>query len=232
MALALLASCVVSAQTDMAISLTGNWQFVASPFEGGEENISFTATLSEGGNHLQCHADNFFAHGSKPYPADWLMAVERDGDKLRLGWILDSENPCSTEEYQEPASAYALFGRDADGAHRYIYFLSENIETQRLEGMTLWSDWQSQTDATFTLPKTYQLYAVVSENQPYNGAVGYIDIWASPRVRRTSGTAVSASTFCNSSPASSQTVYNMMGQRVGHPTKGLYIKNGKKYLQR
>ena len=115
MALAFLACSASFAQSDLVNSLSGEWQFVASPFEGGEERISFTATPSADGSGLLCHTDNFFAHASKPYPADWLIAVEQEGDKVRLGWVLDSNTPCSTEEFQEPATSYALFGTDADG---------------------------------------------------------------------------------------------------------------------
>ena len=227
--LAFLACSVSFAQSDLVNSLAGEWQFVASPFEGGEERISFYATPSADGSGLLCHADNFFAHASKPYPADWLIAVEQEGDKVRLGWVLDSNTPCSTEEFQEPATSYALFGTDADGSHRYIYFLSENIETQSLEGMTLWSDWQTDINASFSLPKTYQIYAVVSPNQPYNGAVGYIDIWASGKVKRSSDNAILNVT--RSSSMTSQPIFNLTGQRISHPTKGIYIINGKKYLK-
>ncbi len=230
MALALLASTASHAQSDLINELSGEWQFVASPFEGGEERISFTATPSAEGSSLQCHAENFFTHASKPYPADWRLAVEQEDDKIRLGWILDSSAPCSSEEYQEPATSYALFGTDADGTHRYIYFLSENIETQSLEGMTLWSDWQTDVNATFSLPKTYQIYAVVSENQPYNGAVGYIDIWASGKVKRSSETTIPDVT-CSSDAVASQPIFNLTGQRISRPAKGVYIINGKKYLK-
>lgn len=229
MALALLAGSTSFAQSDLVNSLSGEWQFVASPFEGGEERISFTASPSADGGSLLCHADHFFARASKPYSADWLIAVEQEGDKVRLGWVLDSNTPCSMEEFQEPATSYALFGRDADGSHRYIYFLSENIETQSLEGMTLWSDWQTDINAPFSLPRTYQIYAVVSPNQPYNGGVGYIDIWASGKVKRSSGTGILHIT--STSSMTSQPIFNPTGQRISRPTKGIYIINGKKYLK-
>jgi len=212
-------------------ALAGQWQFVASPFMGGEERIAFTATLSDDGSSLNCHSDNFFAHSSKPYPADWQIAIEHDGDKVRLGWVLDSSTPCSAEEFQEPATAYALFGTDADGSHRYIYFLSENIETQQLEDMTLWSDWQTDANAAFTLPKTQQLYAVASKNKPYSGAVGYIDIWASGKLlRTTTGAAIHDITGASVTVAG-HSIYSLTGQRMAHPAKGLYIKGGKKYLK-
>ena len=230
MSLALLACSVSFAQSDLLNSLSGEWQFVASPFEGGEERISFTATPTADGSGLQCRADNFFSHASKPYPANWLIRIEQEGDKVRLGWVLDSNVPCSTEEYQEPATNYALFGTDADGTHRYIYFLSENIETQSLEGMTLWSDWQTDINASFSLPKTYQIYAVVSTGQPYNGAVGYIDIWASGKVKRSSDTALHHIAYPATATAS-QSIFNLTGQRISRPQKGLYIINGKKYLK-
>lgn len=36
------------------------------------------------------------------------MTVEQKDGQMRLGWVLDADNPASTEEYQEPASHYAL----------------------------------------------------------------------------------------------------------------------------
>ena len=95
--------------------------------------------------------------------------------------------------------------------------------------MTLWSDWQTDFNATFTLPKTYQIYAVVSKNQPYNGAVGYIDIWASGKIKRSSDTAIF--NIASSAAMTSLPIFNLTGQRISHPQKGLYIINGKKYLK-
>ena len=117
--------------------LTGNWTFLASPFEGGSEEIAFTATASSDGKTLICHADQFMVRGANAYAADWKIAVEQDGENIRLGWVLDAETPVSAKEFQEPASSYALFGKDTDGNHRYVYLLSENIRTTFQENMII-----------------------------------------------------------------------------------------------
>ena len=74
-------------------------------------------------SYLACHADNFFTRGSKAYPMDWKIAIERNGDQLRLGWILDATTPASSEEFQEGASKYVLGGAGIDDTHRYIYMV-------------------------------------------------------------------------------------------------------------
>ena len=214
-----------------AQELAGNWTFKTSPFDGGEENIPFAATLSTDNSYLTCHADNFFTRGSKAYPMDWKVAIERDGEKLRLGWILDATIPASSEEYQEEASKYLPIGGGAgiDGTHRYIYLLSENIETSQLEGMTLWSDWEDASATTFTLPKTQQIYGVVSRNIPFNGTVGYFEIWASGKLVKTNSDPAGIHEVA-SEKISDDSYYDLQGRRLNEqPAKGLYIRNGKKY---
>ena len=208
--------------------LVGSWKLVASPFEGGSEEIAFTASASLDGNSLDCHAEQLMVRGANTYAADWKIAVEQNGENIRLGWALDSDNPVSTNEFQEPASSYALFGQDTDGNHRYIYLLSENIETQQLEGMTLWSDWQSASSTTFLLPKTQQIYAVVSTNQPYNGAVGYAEIWASAKLQKVTSTGIETIQYSQFTVKNS--IYNLQGIRLNSLQKGLNIVNGKKVV--
>ena len=208
--------------------LAGEWQLTCSPFEGGAAYIPFTATLADDGKSLACHADAFLTRNSHAYPMDWKIAVEQQDEQVRLGWILDAGQPASTEEFQETASRYIIGGADPDGSHRYIYLLSENIETQKLEGMTLWSDWQAATSTTFSLPKTQQIYAVVSTNQPYNGAVGYAEIWASVKMQKVTETGIT--TIHNSQFTVSNSIYNLQGIRLNSLQKGLNIVNGKKIV--
>lgn len=207
--------------------LSGSWTFVASPFEGGSTEIAFSATVSSDGTTLNCHADQFMVRGANIYAADWKIAVEQNGENIRLGWLLDAENPVSTKEFQEPASSYALFGKDADGNHRYIYLLSENIDTQKLEALTLWSDWQSATSTSFSLPKIQQIYAVVSTSQPYNDAVGYAEIWASVKLQKAGGTGIAE---VNAANAEHVVIYNLQGVRQNRLQKGINIVNGKKVV--
>ncbi len=208
-------------------SLTGNWKFVASPFEGGSEEIAFTASASSDGTTLICHADQFMVRGANTYDADWKIVVEQNGENIRLGWVLDADNPVSTKEFQEPASSYALFGKDTDGNHRYIYLLSENIDTQKLEAMTLWSDWQSASSTSFSLPKIQQIYAVVSTNQPYNSAVGYAEVWASAKLQKIGGAGINN---INAADIKDVQIYNLQGVRMSQLQKGLNIVNGKKVV--
>ena len=210
--------------------LVGNWKLVASPFEGGSEEIAFTTTAATDGTSLDCHAEQLMVRGANTYAADWKIVVEQNGENIRLGWALDADNPVSTKEFQEPASSYALFGKDTDGNHRYIYLLTENIDTQKLEGMTLWSDWQTVGSSTFSLPKTQQIYAVVSTNQPYDGAVGYAEIWASAKLQKVTGTGIE--TIHNSQFTVKNSIYNLQGIRLSGLRKGLNIVNGKKVVVR
>ncbi|MBR2291878.1 MAG: hypothetical protein IJ868_06165 [Prevotella sp.] len=48
--------------------------------------------------------------------------------------------------------------------------------------MTLWSVWNSTAETTFTLPQNQEIYGVVATTIPYSSsAIGYFEIWASPR---------------------------------------------------
>lgn len=205
--------------------LVGNWKLVASPFEGGSEEIAFTTTAATDGTSLDCHAEQLMVRGANTYAADWKIVVEQNGENIRLGWALDADNPVSTKEFQEPASSYALFGKDTDGNHRYIYLLTENIDTQKLEGMTLWSDWQSAGSTTFSLPKTQQIYAVVSPYKPYNGAVGYAEIWASVKVQKAESAGIAE--VNNATQPANAPVYSLQGVRMNQLQRGINIVNGK-----
>ena len=222
----------LSAQSSMAEALAGQWNFVASPFEGGGMEIAFTATPTADGTALQCHADLFLTR-TQNYAANWLLAIEEKDGQVRLGWILNSEVPAFEQEFQENARQYALFGSNPDGTPRYVYLLSENIETQKLEPLTLWSDWQPADGTTFTLPVTQQIYAVVSKNQPYSGSVGYAEIWASGRLVRIGGTGISSLNVQQGMEDGE--AFDLQGRRITKgqtPTaKGLYIVNGRKYVR-
>lgn len=155
--------------------LTGQWLLVASPAgiagDGGVytthvDTIRFTAAWGNDPETLVCHADTFCILSGVVYPADWQVQVsqnEQDGT-YRLGWVLSEKTPVCTQS----------------GDH--LYLLSENISTQRLEGMTLWSDWQATTAATFTFPQYQEIYGVLSPTVPYSSPSSrYLEIWASPR---------------------------------------------------
>lgn len=191
-----------SANVALLQEFVGNWQFVASNngtigadgvYTSGTDYINFTATMPNAdsddyGQYLYCHADAFYTRAARTYSADWLMRVEQDGDKVRIGWVLDAQKPASSMEFNETKEHYLengsfYWGKD-DGGHRYVYLLSENISTQQLEGMTLWSGWGSKSQTTFTFPQNQQIYGVVSPDIPCKSLVGYFEIWASPRFIR------------------------------------------------
>ena len=118
--------------------------------------------------------------------------MEQDETGMRrLGMVLSAKQPASTAEFQYPQEKYLdngffYWGNDAsEGVHHYIYLLSENINTQRLEGMTLWSNWEPKGKTTFTLPQNQEIYGVVASEVPFaDASIGYFEIWASPRLIR------------------------------------------------
>ena len=225
-------SSAVSAQSAGLVGeLAGTWRLTASPFAGGNTEIVFAAVPSADGTSLDCHADNFLSSSTMHYAADWQIAVEQDNGKMRLGWKLNADTPASSMEYQESATSYVIGGVDADGSHRYIFLLSENIETQRLEGLTLWTDWQSDVSAVFTLPKTQQIYAVISRNVPCSGgAVGYAEIWSSGRLTRVADDA-SVEEVTSAAALASTPVYSLQGVRRAQLCRGINIVGGHKIIR-
>lgn len=178
--------------------LPGQWRLIAMPngssvdgiFTAKADTIYFTATVAADGNSLECTATNFYSRSGQTYPAHWRVVVQQDGERRRLGWVLDTTSPASDKEFLETQDKYLedgfFYWASSTEGHRYIYLLSENIETQRLEGMTLWSGWVSgkAASATYTFPQNQEIYGVVASQIPYGGSIGYFDIWASPRFEK------------------------------------------------
>jgi hypothetical protein len=221
-------------------ALSGDWQLIASPVgvegEGGImssswDYINFKATLSADGTTLTCHADQFFSRNGHAYPMDWLIAVEHNGSKTRLGWVCNAEQPVSSAEFQEPASAYAMGGSNqVEGEHRYLYMMSYNIETNKEEGMTIWSGWMDEGQTTFTLPQNQQLDCIVSTTIPCTKFVGYADSWASARITKLDLSGISE---LHQDATAAERCYDLQGRRLyGKPQRGLIIKGGRKYLQK
>lgn len=219
--------------------LTGKWQLKASPVgvtgdDGisttGWDYIDFTATASADGNTLLCHADNFVTRNGQAYPMDWKLAVEHDGSKVRLGWVLDDLQPASTLEFQQPAKAYAIGGKNVvEGEHRYIYLLTYDIDNGQEGALTLWSSWieSPSADASFVFPQNYQIDAVVSTTIPYGPFIGYVDSWASAGITKSNDTAVSEMKV---QTAHSNHIYNLQGVRMSGLQKGINIVNGRKVV--
>ena len=185
--------------SDALKDFEGNWMLVASNngsvgaggiSVAGTDSISFTAVASSDGIGLLCQASHFFTRTGNSYPATWRMLVEEKDGKHRVGWVLDETQPASTREFDEPREQYLENGSWYWGTgqeeHHYIYLLSENIQTQRREGMTLWSEWYAAPQQAYALPQNQEVYGMVATTIPYqsNATVGCIEIWASPRFVR------------------------------------------------
>lgn len=236
-----------------AASLAGKWQLVASNngievapgiYSPRTDTINFTAVPSDDGTALRCHADSFYTRTGTVYPADWRMTVENDTQgHHRLGWILDTEKPLSDLEFKEPHENYLengfwYWGGSSEG-HRYIYLLAENADASAIVGMTFWSPWSSGDATEYSLSNTEQqsrkMYAVVSETVPYTNIVGFIEIWSSPVVKRVGALPAGISTLASegSTHTAPAAWFDLQGRRLnGKPSKGVYIRNGRKWLVR
>ena len=126
------------------------------------DTIRFTATLADDAGCLLCHADTIHVKDGTAIAADWQVTVAEQDAGRRLGWVLSATTP---------VASYS----------QHLYFLSENIQTGRLEGMTLWSEWTAKEDNVFKFPQIQELYGVWSDQQPFQSASSYLEIWASPR---------------------------------------------------
>ena len=183
--------------SDALNQLAGQWLLVASANGTTDEygishavtdSIAFTATVAPDGLGLICRADNFYNRSGNIYPAQWRMLVEEDETgKQRIGWALDATQPASDKEFDEPKEKYLdngffYYGKPTD-EHHYIYLLTMNIATQRLEGMTLWSGWMNKSQTEYIFPQNQEVYGTVATTIPYQGSAlaGYFEIWASPR---------------------------------------------------
>ena len=180
--------------------LLGEWMLIASNngvkgaggfYTPGTDTIRFTATVAPDASYIVCHTDRLYWRSGQDYPADWQMVVEQNGNQRRIGWVLTKEQPASAKEFQETQDKYLEDGffywggnYAEDNGHRYIYLLSENIDTQRMEGMTLWSAWGSHDVTTYTFPQNQQVYAIAAMQIPYAQSIGYIEIWASARFEK------------------------------------------------
>lgn len=234
-------------------TLSGRWLLEASNngvevevapgvkvYRATTDSIYFTATPSTDGKALECHTDSLYWRSGTAYPADWRIAVEEnDEGQYRLGWVLTTEQPVSSNEFQESADKYLeggffYWGKNDDG-HRYIYLLGENADNTAFIGMTLWSAWtaSSADEPEYLLQNTdnnaRKMYAIVAEDVPYGHSVGYIEIWGSPKIKKVEG---------NGSAGIRETVvqqpfdgryYDLQGRHVLKPSSpGLYILSNKK----
>jgi len=179
--------------------LTGPWQLIASAngttdaagiSHAVTDTIDFVATVAPDGMGLVCQAQRFYTRSGNVYPAHWRMVVEEQDGQIRIGWVFDSQQPASSEEFNESVDKYMdggfFYWGTGTEQHHYIYLLTENIEDQRLEGKTLWSSWTTTQQTSFSFPQNQGIYGVVGAAIPYSGdtSIGYFERWASPRFVR------------------------------------------------
>ncbi len=254
---ALLACSQLSAQ-NLVEKLAGNWQFTAANngvevapgiYSAGTDIISFTATPSADGKGLDCHADCLYNRTGTEYPANWRILVEENAEgKHRLGWVLDPQQPVSPKEFLEPRENYLekgfFYWAENSEGHRYIYLLAENADASAIVGMTFWSPWSDGSTTEYPLSNeennAQKMYAVVAQSIPYANSVGWIEIWASPKVQKLnnqSGVAQLSVQHDAKGIMQPNTLCNLNGQRIKRGTagdsklpRGIYILNGKKIL--
>lgn len=169
---------------------SGAWRWVASPMgddSGSGPVVSTTATIpftvtlppvgsADYGQYLYCRTDSMPLGKDTFFTAEWRWQYKYDEatGKGVLSMLLDESQPVGT--------------LSTSSGTRYVYFLSENIETQRLEGMSLDSEWTADTLTNmsaheFLLPKTQQIYLVATTSIPYaaKDVTGFLEIYSSVR---------------------------------------------------
>ena len=159
------------------------------------------------GHEIYCHIDSMAHRKGLKYSADFklLYSYDEATGKGTVSMVLDDMHPISQEPYTGDASTYAYWdatstwytgvspqhdGGDTGGRH--MYFVTHNIDTWALEGHELMSQWtlanQLDHDYEYTFPTIYEICWIVGLDIPFAYAehdlLGYIDIFASPRLMR------------------------------------------------
>ena len=231
----------------MLQQLEGEWTMTAANngteiapgiYSSGTDVINFTAKAD--GDMLSCHTDCLYKSvTSETYPGDWYMKVEENGEgQHRIGWWLRMDIPVSSQEFNEPKSSYLENGfwywaHDNYQGHHYIFLLTENSDASVMVPTMFWSSWSSQDATEYTLTSTEynsrKVYAVVGANMPLTLTLGLIEIWSNPKMRHVSNTAIRTVT---SNDGNDGPCYDLQGRQLKEqPQKGLYIRNGRKYIQ-
>ncbi len=239
------------AQSSLLESLAGQWQFTAANngkeiapgiYSAGKDTFNFTATVCDDGKSLMCHADCMYKSAAgNEYPADWQVLVEENTQgQYRLGWVLTKDRPAFSKEFLEAKESYLengffYWGTDEANTHRYIYLLAENEDASAHVATTFWSSWSEKGSKEYSLTSSeynaYKLYAIVAASIPYANSVGYIEIWASPKLQQISSAGIHSIT--HTEDQTSAVYYDLSGRRLHvQPQRGLYICNGKKVVQR
>jgi len=227
--------------------MAGNWQFTASNngkevapgiYSAGTDQFSFTATAAADGQSLDCHADCLYkSKQGNEYPADWRLVVEENAEgQHRIGWVLTKEQPAFTREFEEPQDSYLengfFYWGSGSEAHHYIYLLTENEDASAYVATTFWSDWSSADTQEYSIRSTeynaQKLYAIVAAAKPYANSIGYLEIWASIKLKRGSAAGISGVRANNNEHA---VIYSLQGVRRSQLQRGLNIVNGRKVIK-
>ncbi len=240
----------VHAQSTLIQSLAGQWQFMVSNngkevapgiYSAGKDTISFTATAGDDGKSLNCHADCMYKSVTgNEYPADWKVIVEEnDQGQYRLGWILTKERPAFSKEFTEARESYLengsfYWGTSKASTHRYIYLLTDNEDATDHVGTIFWSAWSDKGTRSYDLSSmeynSQKLYAIVAASIPYADSVGYIEIWASPKLQQVSSSGMHSISV--KTTKSFYIPYDLSGRQLKtQPQRGLYILGGRKYFK-
>ena len=159
------------------------------------------------GRDIYCHIDSMAHRKGLKCEADFKMRYSwnESAQSGTITMVLDDQHPVSDEPYPGDASTYAYWDANStwyngvsplheggDTGNRYMYFLTHNINTWELEGHDLECQWTlaDQQDLTheYAFPTIYEICWVVGLDIPFvyneHDLLGYIDIFASPRLMR------------------------------------------------
>lgn len=159
------------------------------------------------GREIYCHIDSMPHRKGLKCDADFKLLYNYDEStgKGSISMVLDDQHPVSATQYTGDASTYAYwdatstwyFGVSAqheggDTGGRHMYFVTHNIDTWELEGHELPCQWTladlQDFDHEFSFPSIYEICWVVGLDIPFvyaeHDLIGYIDIFASPRLMR------------------------------------------------
>ena len=159
------------------------------------------------GHEIYCHIDSMAHRKGLKYDANFKLLYNYDeGTGMgSITMVLDDQHPVSTTQYTDDASTYAYWdatstwysgvssqheGGDTGGRH--MYFVTHNIDTWALEGHQLAHQWTmadlQDYDHEYSFPTIYEICWIVGLDIPFSYAehdlLGYIDIFASPRLMR------------------------------------------------
>ena len=159
------------------------------------------------GREIYCHIDSMAHRKGLKYDANFKLLYNYDEGtgKGSISMVLDDQHPVSSAQYTGDASTYAywdatstwFFGvssqhEGGDTGGRHMYFVTHNIDTWELEGHELPCQWTltdlTDTDHEYSFPSIYEICWVVGLDIPFvyaeHDLLGYIDIFASPRLMR------------------------------------------------